>query len=104
MRTTLTIDDDVAAELERPRRTRDASPLIYSKTERFPQHRTTRDWFNHQLSSAQRVGIPWPSLLGFLRVVTNPRILVRPSSPADAWNAVMALVGFRPLWVPPPHT
>ena len=80
----------------------DANLLIYSYTERFPQHRTARDWFNHQLSSAQRVGIPWPSLLGFLRVVTNPRILVRPSSTADAWNAVMAWLGSGPVWIPQP--
>jgi hypothetical protein len=36
------------------------------------------------------VGLPRPSLLGFARITTNPRIFERPASLVDAWRRVAA--------------
>jgi predicted nucleic acid-binding protein len=60
----------------------DANILIYTYTSRFPQHPAAQDWFDRQLNGPTRVGLPWASILAFLRVVTNPRVLARPSPTA----------------------
>jgi toxin-antitoxin system PIN domain toxin len=43
-----------------------------------------------------------PSLLGFLRLVTNPRVFQRPESMADAWTQVSAWLDADVAWVPQP--
>ena len=35
---------------------------------------TARAWLDSQFNGASRVGLPWHSLLAFLRIVTNPRV------------------------------
>src|ERR1700761_7114352 len=54
------------------------------------------------MSGTARVGLPWPSLLGFLRLITNPRIFPRPLSIADAWNRAEAWLACDPAWSPGP--
>jgi len=80
----------------------DTNILIYSSISDFSQHRAAKDWFEERLNGATRVGLPWPSLLGFLRVTTNHRAVVRPLSTADAWEQVMTWLGCAPVWVPQP--
>jgi len=78
----------------------DTNILIYSSISDFSQHRGAKDWLEERLNGAARVGLPWPSLLGFLRVTTNHRAVV--PSTADAWEQVMAWLGCVPVWVPQP--
>jgi len=78
----------------------DANILIYAYTSRFVQHPAAREWLDRQLRGTLRVGLPWTSIVAFLRVVTNPRVLGRPSPTAQAWNQVTAWLGCGPVWVP----
>jgi uncharacterized protein len=80
----------------------DSNILIYAYTNRFVQHPAARDWFDRQLNGQIRVGLPWSTILAFLRVVTNPRVLGRPSPTAQAWSQVIAWLGCNPVWVPQP--
>ncbi|MGB8894721.1 MAG: TA system VapC family ribonuclease toxin [Pseudolabrys sp.] len=68
----------------------DANILVYSHVESFAQHKSARDWLDQQLSGSTRVGLPWVSLLAFLRVVTNPRVFERPEPMLNAWRQVRA--------------
>jgi uncharacterized protein len=78
----------------------DANLLIYAASSSFEQHRAARDWIDRQLSGTVRVGVPWASILAFLRVMTSPRILERPLSMIDAWAEVRAWLSADPAWVP----
>ena len=82
----------------------DANLLIYAHVQDFGQHCAAREWLDGQLSGETRVGLPWPSLLAFLRIVTNPRIFAHPESINDAWSQVnawlQASVAFVPLPTP----
>jgi uncharacterized protein len=80
----------------------DANILIYAYTSRLAQHPAARDWFDRQLSGPTRVRLRWTSILAFLRIVTNPRVLERPPPTAQAWNQVIAWLGCGPVWVPQP--
>jgi hypothetical protein len=57
----------------------DANLLIYANVESFPQHQRAQRWLDERLNGTAPVGMPWPSLLAFLRVTTNPRVFERPS-------------------------
>lgn len=80
----------------------DANLLIYASVQSFPQHERARRWIDARLNGAAPVGLPWPSLLGFLRVTTNPRVFERPASVSDAWRQVTAWLGCERAWIPQP--
>ncbi len=56
----------------------DANLLIYSQVSELKQHPAARAWLDERLSdNDSRVGLPWPSLLAFVRIVANPRVFER---------------------------
>lgn len=80
----------------------DANLLVYAHVRDFAQHQRAREWLDQQLNGTVRVGLPWPSLLAYLRIVTNPRIFARPERMADGWAQVSAWLGQDNVWVPEP--
>lgn len=80
----------------------DANILIYAHVRSLAQHERAREWLDQQLNGATPVGLPWASLLAFLRLVTNPRIFERPEPITDAWSQVLAWLGCETAWVPQP--
>ena len=78
----------------------DANLLIYAHVSSFPQHARARDWLDAQLSGSAPVGLPWPSLLGGVRIVTNPRVFERPEPIAGAWRQVGAWLETEVAWIP----
>ena len=80
----------------------DANLLIYAHVSSFAQHSQAGSWLDAQLSGSDRVGLPWPSLLGFLRIVTNPRVFARPEPMEQAWRQVQEWLEPEVVWIPPP--
>jgi toxin-antitoxin system PIN domain toxin len=80
----------------------DANILIYSHVETFNEHEAARAWLDDQLNGSTRVGLPWSSLLAFLRLVTNPRVFERPEPMMDAWRQVREWLACENAWVPQP--
>jgi uncharacterized protein len=80
----------------------DANLLIYAHVSSFPQHAQAGSWLDSQLSGTDRVGLPWPSLLGFLRIVTNPRVFERPEPMGQAWRQVQDWLEPDVVWIPQP--
>ena len=80
----------------------DANLLIYASVDSFPQYARARRWLDERLSGVAPVGLPWPSLLSFLRMTTNPRVFERPTAVVDAWRQVVAWLGCESAWIPQP--
>jgi uncharacterized protein len=80
----------------------DASLLVYAHVTSYAQHEAAREWLEKQLVVAPRVGLPWASLLAFVRLVTNPRLFTEPESITDAWAQVAAWLDADPVWTPVP--
>lgn len=80
----------------------DANLLIYAHVSAFPQHERARDWLDARLNGAAPVGLPWESLLAFLRITTNPRVFERPEPVASAWRQVRAWLAGERTWIPLP--
>ena len=80
----------------------DANLLVYSSVTSLAQHGSAKSWLDKRLNGAAPVGIPWSSLSGFLRLVTNPRIFDPPVSPGVAWTVAEYWLDCAPVWVPQP--
>jgi uncharacterized protein len=80
----------------------DANILIYAHVSSFAQHPAARGWLDQQLNGSGPVGLPWPSIVAFLRLVTNPRIFEHPESIGDAWRQVHTWLACETAWIPQP--
>lgn len=80
----------------------DANILLYATNTAASQHAQVRDWLDRQLVGLARVGLPWPSLLAFLRIATNTRALPRALTMALAWRQVSEWLACEPAWIPEP--
>lgn len=80
----------------------DANLLVYAHVASMPQHDAARDWLDGRLNGMAPVGLPWPSLLAFVRIASNPRIFERPIAVAAAWSQVEQWLGCAPAWTPHP--
>ncbi|HEX9905666.1 MAG TPA: type II toxin-antitoxin system VapC family toxin [Propylenella sp.] len=80
----------------------DANILIYAHIRTTSRHEAARTWLDARLNGGARVGLPWESLLAFLRVVTNPRVYPRPTPVSDAVDQVMAWLACETAWIPQP--
>jgi toxin-antitoxin system PIN domain toxin len=78
----------------------DVNLLVYSWDSSSPSHEAARCWLDGKLNGTARVGLPWESTLGFLRVVTNPRIFERPATIGLAWRQVEEWLSCNNVWVP----
>jgi hypothetical protein len=52
----------------------DANLLLYAYDSTSPLHEKARAWIEDRLSGGEPVGLPWPTVLAFLRIITNPRL------------------------------
>ena len=52
----------------------DANLLIYAYDVKSGHHRKSAAWFERVLSDKEAVGLPWPCISAFVRVVTNRRL------------------------------
>ena len=80
----------------------DANLLLYAVNAGTPEHARARAWLDAELNGTARVGLPWPSLLAFVRLASNPSVFRRPLAPRDAWAQVEAWLGSGRAWTPLP--
>jgi hypothetical protein len=73
----------------------DANLLIYAVNRDLPWHRQAKAWLEKAIIGAEVLGLPWVSVLAFLRLCTNPRVFPRPLSPDAA-------IGYVDEWLAQP--
>ena len=80
----------------------DPNLLVYAHISSFGEHERAREWLDARLQGAAPVGLPWPSLVAFLRIGTNPRVFEQPEPVGRAWRQVMEWLGCESAWTPRP--
>jgi len=80
----------------------DANLLIYASAPAMKEHAEARAWLDEKLNGSSRVGLPWPSLMTFLRLIANPRVFDPPARLTDAWNQVERWLSLDCVWIPSP--
>ncbi len=80
----------------------DANLLVYANDNAAAEHAVAKAWLEGVLNRPSRVGLPWPSLLAFVRLVSNPAIVRTPVTPAAAWQRAAEWLARGNVWVPLP--
>lgn len=80
----------------------DINLLVYAHVATFPAHHRARSWLDEYLNGTAPVGLPWPSLLGFVRLVSNPRIFEQPETVDEAWQQIEEWLDCPSVWIPQP--
>lgn len=80
----------------------DANLLVYAHNADAVEHSIARGWLEHQFNQPSRVGLPWPALLAFVRLVCNPAVVPAPLRPAVAWQYVEEWLALDNVWIPGP--
>ena len=62
----------------------DINLVIYAYNEDTPFHVQARAWWERCLSGTEPVGLAWVVVLGFVRLMSNRRVLARPLSAPEA--------------------
>ncbi len=78
----------------------DVNILIYAADSASPHHERAREWLRTAMTGDRRVGIPWQTVGGFVRIVTHPRAMRRPLTTAEAWAVVASWFAVPVVWVP----
>lgn len=74
----------------------DINILIYAYDSDSRHHAAARTWWEMTLNSDRPVALPWATILGFIRIMTHPRIQQRPMRVSDCLRRVQA-------WLDQPH-
>lgn len=74
----------------------DINLLLYAVITGFPRHRGAHEWLSAALNGPDRIALTGPSIFGFLRLSTNPRVLTAPL-PVDR------AIGYLQAWLDRPN-
>jgi toxin-antitoxin system PIN domain toxin len=66
----------------------DVNVLLYATNEDAQQHKTAREWLDRYLSGPEIIGFAWMTMLGFIRISTNPRASETPLTVEQALDQV----------------
>ncbi len=75
---------------------------MYATVEEFAQHAPARAWLEGRLGGPFGVTLPWAMLTGYVRVVSNPRVLERPMPLSRAWEQVEEWLTLDVTFIPEP--
>jgi toxin-antitoxin system PIN domain toxin len=74
----------------------DITLLVFACNRAAPRHEAARAWWEGLMTGQERIGIPWAVVVGFVRLVTHPAVLLEPLP------ATSAMVRVR-QWFPREH-
>jgi toxin-antitoxin system PIN domain toxin len=80
----------------------DAGILLYAVDRTSPFHDLANRWLTEQFNGPRRVGLPWASLVAFIRISTHPRAAATPLQPDDAVRFIREWLEADVAWVPTP--
>jgi uncharacterized protein len=66
----------------------DLNLFLYAVDETSPRHRPARTWVEATLSGSETVALAWATLLGFVRLSTNPVLFKEPLEASVALDLV----------------
>ena len=80
----------------------DANLLVYAHTPESPRHVAASMWLEEIFNGSAKVGLPWPTLLAFARLMGNPRVVSTPVPVNHAWARVKEWLTLPQTWIPLP--
>jgi len=66
----------------------DINLLLYAHDTKASQHLAATRWWERLINGDEAIGLPWVVSTGFVRIITNPRIVNVPLPPLEAVDYV----------------
>ncbi len=66
----------------------DVNVLVYVASFESPHHKALHEWWENAMNGDEPIGLCWPSLVGFVRVMTHPKIMPKPVPLQDCVDRV----------------
>ena len=73
----------------------DVNVILHAYDATSPRHAACRKWWEDALSGQRPVGMPWPVVLGFIRIATNVRVWLHPMRAEDAISHVRSWLAIK---------
>ena len=70
----------------------DINLLVYAYNRDAPHHASANVWWKNLMEGVQPVGLTWVACLGFLRLMTNRKILAKPLEADEALSHIQSWV------------
>ena len=80
----------------------DVNLLIYAYDKSSPFHLRTRNRLDQLFVQGAKIGMPWPTLLGFLRLLCNQHVVKNTVTTAQAWQTTESILAIPGIWIPLP--
>ncbi len=80
----------------------DANLLVYAHTPESPRREVASAWLEDMFNGSAKVGLPWPTLLAFARLMGNPSVVSKPVPLNLAWAHVTEWLKLPQTWIPLP--
>lgn len=80
----------------------DTNLLVYAVNGESPLHEEAQGWLDARLNGPLGVALPWPVLHGFVRLISNPRVLPNPMPLSQAWAQVEEWLELDATFAPEP--
>ena len=80
----------------------DGNLLLCARNSLDERHDRAREWLESSLNGTTRVGLPWWSLVAFVRIGTNPRAFPDPLTPDEATRQVGEWLDAPCAWLAEP--
>jgi toxin-antitoxin system PIN domain toxin len=62
----------------------DVNLLLHAAFQEMPEHQAAKLWLEQALNGSEIVALPWVVLCAFIRIGTNPRIMIAPLTVDEA--------------------
>ena len=80
----------------------DANILLYAYDRASVHHEPCREWLESAFNDDEQVALPWQTLLAFVRLSTNPRVVAHPISGEAACGVVSGWLAYPNVTVANP--
>jgi len=80
----------------------DANVLLYAYDQCAEHHAVCRNWITAAMNGDEPIGMPWQTLLAFIRITTNPQVYTQPLAVTAACQIVNAWVDRPQVRIPEP--
>ena len=74
----------------------DVNLLLNAYNRDFPDHAAARKWWESMMNDREIIGLAWVSVLGLIRVMTNPRAMPNPMTVDHVLSVVESWLGQYP--------
>lgn len=80
----------------------DANLLVFAHIPESPRREAASTWLEGIFNDPAKVGLPWPTLLAFVRLMGNPAVVSKPVPLNQAWAQVKRWLALPQTWIPLP--